>query len=137
MAKPGSRGAMLVKKEKAQNKNKRPVSNPEIVYFCFKCNFKSNNETIFESHMNYIHLIGPGTKKLFEKNISKSHKDLLYSTLSNDSEDDMFLYKSASVESGVEELDLENEPVKSVEPENEVRTFQFWFHQFSCSWTKP
>ena len=90
MAKPGSRGAMLVKKEKAQNKNKRPVSNSEIVYFCFKCNFKSNNETIFKSHMNYIHLIGPGTKKLFEKNISKAHKDLLYSTLANNSEGDMF-----------------------------------------------
>ena len=30
----------------------------------------------------------------------------------------MFLDKSASVESGVEELDLEKEPVKPVEPEN-------------------
>ena len=80
----------LSKKDKAQNKNKRPVSNSEIVYFCFKCNFKSNNETIFESHINYIHLIGPGTKKLFEKNISKAHKDLPYSTLANNSENDMF-----------------------------------------------
>ena len=34
----------------------------------------------------------------------------------------MFLDKSASVESGVEELDLEKKPVKPVEPENEVKT---------------
>ena len=54
---PNKEVEVLVKKAKAQNKNKRPVSNSEIVYFCFKCYFKSNNETIFLSHMNYIHLI--------------------------------------------------------------------------------
>ena len=125
---------MLVKTAEAKNKNKRSLKNSEIVNFCFKCKFKSNNETIFESHVNYVPLIGPDTKKLFEKNISKSHKDLLYSRLANDSEDDVFsMDKSASSESGVEELDLGKEPVehvaseesvepiKPVKPENEVR----------------
>ena len=117
MAKPGTRGAMLVKKSKDQNKNKKSVRNSEIVYFCFKCKFNSNKETIFDSHMEYIHLMGPDTKQSFEKYLSKSHKDLLYSTLANDSEDDRFsMDKSVSVESCVEELDLSKETVEHVEP---------------------
>ena len=77
--------------------------------------------------MQYIHLIGPNNKKLFEKYLGKSHKELIVSTLGHESENDMF-ESDKFFKSGVVELNKsgdENEHVEETKFYNQNRYLYF------------
>ena len=112
------------KTKSTEIKERYKTKSTEITFYCFKSKFKSSNESIFDNHMQYIHLIGPEKKRIFEKYLSKSHEGLLFSTLTFDTDEDTNdnSVGEDSFISGVESLTSVNEEERypENEPEGEI-----------------